>query len=101
MTWVYILVMAAVTYLIRSVPFVLFRKRIRSKFIRDMLFYMPYAVLAAMTIPAIFTSASSVTASVVGFFVAAVLALFKRSLLTVALASCAAAYIAGFIESIL
>ena len=95
--WVYILVMALVTYFIRSVPFVLFRKRIKSRFIRSMLYYMPYAVLSAMTIPAIFSSTASVISSIAGFVIAAALALFKRSLITVAVAACAAAYIADLI----
>ena len=51
---IYILVMAAVTYLIRMTPFVLFRKKIKSRFIRSLLYYLPYAVLSAMVIPSVF-----------------------------------------------
>ncbi len=93
--WVYILAMALVTYLIRMLPFTLFRKKIKSRFIRSFLYYVPYAVLSAMTIPGIFSSTGNTITAAVGFVVAAVLALFKRSLLTVAVAACAAAYIAG------
>ena len=50
----YLLVMAGVTYLIRMLPFTLFRRQIRSRFLRSLLYYLPYAVLSAMTIPAIF-----------------------------------------------
>ena len=53
----YIAVMAGVTYLVRMLPFVIFRKKITSPFIKSVLYYMPYAVLTAMTIPAVFTSA--------------------------------------------
>ena len=54
---VYIAVMAGVTYLIRMLPLMLFRKKITSRFVKSVLYYMPYAVLTAMTIPAVFTSA--------------------------------------------
>ena len=50
----YIAVMAGVTYLVRAVPFVAFRKKIQSKFIRSMLYYLPYAVLTAMVLPGVF-----------------------------------------------
>ena len=93
--WVYIAAMALVTYLIRMLPFTLFRKKIKSRFIRSFLYYVPYAVLSAMTIPGIFSSTGNTVTAAVGFGVATVLALFKRSLLTVAVAACAAAYIAG------
>lgn len=93
--WVYIAAMALVTYLIRMLPFTLFRKKIKSRFIRSFLYYVPYAVLSAMTIPGIFSSTGNTITAAAGFAVATVLALFKRSLLTVAVAACAAAYIAG------
>ena len=95
--WPYILTMAAVTYLIRMLPLTLVRGKIRSRFVRSFLFYVPYAVLAAMTIPAVFTSAGSVGASVVGFVVAVLLWLAGAPLLPVALAACAAAYLAGLV----
>lgn len=50
--YIYILVMAAVTYLIRMLPLALSRKEITSPFIRSFLYYVPYACLAAMTFPA-------------------------------------------------
>ena len=51
--FLYLLVMAGVTYLIRMLPLVLCRKKIENRFIRSFLYYIPYAVLSAMTIPAI------------------------------------------------
>ena len=63
---IYILVMAGVTYLIRMVPFTLFRGKIRSRFFRSFLHYIPYAVLSAMTIPAIFYSTNSLPTAVAG-----------------------------------
>lgn len=52
--FIYITVMALVTYLIRMLPIVIFRKKIENRFIRSFLYYIPYAVLAAMTFPAVF-----------------------------------------------
>ena len=93
---VYILVMAGVTYLIRMIPFTLFRRKIRSPFFRSFLFYIPYAVLCAMTIPAILYSTGSIPASIVGTAAAVVLAYFGQPLIVVALAASAAAFAAGF-----
>lgn len=95
--FVYIAVMAGVTYLIRMIPFTLFRKKIKSPFFRSFLYYIPYAVLSAMTIPAIFTSTGDIATSVIGTVVAVVLAYFKLPLIVVALAASAAAFFAGII----
>lgn len=93
----YILVMAGVTYLIRMTPFVLFRKKIQNRFIRSLLYYLPYAVLSAMVIPDVFSSTGSVVTAGVGLAVACVLAFLDRSLIVVALGASAAAYITGII----
>lgn len=92
---IYIAVMAGVTYLIRMVPFTLFRKKIKSPFFRGFLYYIPYAVLSAMTIPAIFYSTGNTATSVIGTVVAVVFAYFKLPLIVVALAASAAAFIFG------
>ncbi|MBR2640008.1 MAG: AzlD domain-containing protein [Oscillospiraceae bacterium] len=92
---IYIAVMAGVTYLIRMIPFTLFRKKIKSPFFRGFLYYIPYAVLSAMTIPAIFYSTGNTATSVIGTVVAVVLAYFKLPLIVVALAASAAAFIFG------
>ncbi|MBR6395003.1 MAG: AzlD domain-containing protein [Ruminococcus sp.] len=92
----YIIVMALVTYLIRMIPFVFFRKKIKSRFFRSFLYYIPYAVLSAMTIPAIFYSTGSVITAVVGTVAAAVLAYFGLPLIAVALTAAAAVFAAGF-----
>ena len=94
---IYILVMAGVTYLIRMLPFTLFRKKIKSKFFKSVLYYIPYAVLSAMTFPAIFYSTDSVVSAAVGTVIAGVLAYFKVPLVVVALAACAGAFVTGFI----
>ena len=94
---VYILVMAGVTYLIRMIPFTLFRKKIKSPFFRSFLQYSPYAVLSAMTIPAIFYSTSSVWSSAAGALVALALAYRRLPLIVVAVAASAAALLAGLV----
>lgn len=92
---IYILVMAGVTYLIRMLPFTLFRRKIKSKFIRSVLYYIPYAVLSAMTFPAIFYSTGNSVTAAVGTAVAVILAYFKLPLIVVSLAACVAAFITG------
>ena len=86
----YILVMAVTTYLIRMLPLTLFRRPIRSRFVKSFLHYVPYACLTAMTFPAILESTASLAGGVAALVVAVVLAYFGKSLLTVALASSAA-----------
>ena len=95
--FIYIAVMAVVTYLIRMLPFTLFRKKIRSRFFRSFLGYIPYAVLSAMTLPAIFYSTGSIPTAIAGTVVALVLAYFGKPLIVVALAASLAAFITGFI----
>ena len=86
----YLLVMAGVTYLVRMLPLVLVKGKIENRFIRSFLYYVPYAVLSVMTVPAIFYATSSIVSAIVGFCVALVLAYLERSLLTVACAGCGA-----------
>ena len=93
--FIYMAVMAGVTYLIRMIPFTLFRQKIQSPFFRSLLHYIPYAVLSAMTIPAIFTSTGSLPTSLAGTIVAVVLAYLGKPLIVVALAGSAAAFLAG------
>lgn len=94
---IYIAVMAIVTYLVRMIPFTMFRKKIKSQFFRSFLYYIPYAVLSAMTIPAIFYSTGDIVTSVIGTIVAVVLAYFNMPLIVVALAASAAALVAGLL----
>ena len=94
MVYIYILVMAATTYLIRVLPLTVFRKPIQNRFVRSFLHYVPVACLTAMTFPAILTSTGSIISGAIGLAVAAVLAFFKKSLIVVAAASAAAVFIA-------
>lgn len=93
----HIFIMAGVTYLIRVIPFTVFRKKIRSRFILSFLHYVPYAVLSAMTIPAIFYSTGSMATALVGTVVAVVLAFLELPMVLVALSATVAALAAGFL----
>ena len=95
--WLYLLILAGSTYLIRAIPFAAFQKRITNRFIRSFLYYIPYAVLAAMTFPAIFYSTGSVVASAVGLAVAMLLAFCKQSLIVVSIAACIAAFLTNLV----
>lgn len=86
-------VMAGVTYLIRAVPLVLCRGEVTNRFMRSFLAYVPYAVLGAMTFPAILYSTNGFISSIAGTIVALVLAFCRRELLTVALGACAASFL--------
>ena len=88
-----VFVMAMTTYLIRCLPMVLFRRKIRNRTVRSFLYYVPFAVLAAMTIPAIFTSTGMLISAVTGLLTAMVIAYRGGSLITVAMCSCVVVYI--------
>lgn len=92
--YIYILVMAGVTYLIRMLPLALFKKEITSLFVKSFLYYVPYACLAAMTFPAILTAtAGGILSGLAGLIVALIAAYKEKSLLTVALFACAAVFV--------
>ena len=93
-TYVNILIMAGVTFLIRVLPLTLIRKPIRSRTVRSFLYYVPYVTLAVMTFPAILSSTQSTWSALAALVVGIVLAWFRRSLLQVAVACCAVVFIA-------
>ncbi len=80
----YIAVMAGVTYLLRMLPMTLIKTKIKSRFLKSFIFYVPYAVLSAMTLPAIFYCTDDLLPSLLGFIAAVTVSLFGKSLLTVA-----------------
>ena len=88
--YLYIFTMALTTYLIRVLPLTIFRKPIKSRFLRSFLHYVPYACLTAMTFPAILTSTDTILSGAAALIVAVFLAYRGKSLLTVSLAASAA-----------
>ena len=91
--YAYIFTMALTTYLIRVLPLTIFRKPIRSRFLRSFLHYVPYACLTAMTFPAILSSTASILSGAAALIVAIILAYRGKSLIVVALSSSAAVLI--------
>ena len=88
-----IIVMALTTYVIRMLPMAIFRKKITNIRVRSFLYYVPYAVLAAMTFPAIFSSTGTKISAAAGCIAAVLLAYFRRGLLTVAVGAAAVVFI--------
>lgn len=94
MVYVYIAVMALVTYLIRVIPLTVFRKKIENRYVQSFLYYVPYTCLTAMTFPAILYATESIWSAWAGVVVAAVLAFYNKSLVTVAAFACLAVFAA-------
>ncbi len=85
--------MAATTYLIRMLPFTLFQKEIKNVHVKSFLYYVPYACLTAMTIPAILYATQSMISAAAGLVVALILGWNKKSLPVVAVAACVTVYV--------
>ena len=88
MIYLYILVMAATTYLIGALPLLFMKKPIKSRFLRSFLHYVPVACLTAMTFPAILYTTEHLLSGAVGLAIGVLLALKKKSLIVVAAAAC-------------
>ena len=94
----YLLVMAGVTYLIRVLPYIFMRKEVKNKFFKSFLLYVPYTVLAAMTIPAMLFATDNIYSAIAGLVVAVIVALFEKGLLTVAISSCVAVLLVELVQ---
>ncbi len=92
-----LIVMALTTYLVRMIPFTLFRRKIEKPSVKAFFDYIPYTVLSAMTFPAILYSTGSFIAAVIGFGVALLLGFFEKSLIVVAMGACLASLAAGVV----
>lgn len=91
--YLYILIMAAVSYLIRVLPLTLIRKEIKNRTIRSFLFYVPYVTLSVMTFPAILEATASIWSGLFALLIGILLAWFQRSLFQVAVFSCLAVFL--------
>ncbi len=96
--FIYLLILAGTTYLIRVIPFIAIKEKINNRFICSFLYYIPYAVLTAMTIPAIFYATNWWVAAVAGLLVAVLFASKGKGLTTVAIASCVAVFLVELIK---
>ena len=88
-----IFLMALVTYVPRVLPLTVFRKQIRSRYIRSFLDYTPYAVLGARTFPDVFTSTGNLVSALAGTATAFVMSYYRKGLVTVACSAIAVVYI--------
>lgn len=95
--WLYILVMAAVTFAIRALPMTLFKKPIKSRFIQSFLYYVPYVTLAVMTFPAILSATQSPVSGAVALAVGIIAAWLGANLFSVAVISCAVVFLTELI----
>ncbi len=86
--FLYLFVMAGVTYLVRMIPLTLIKEKIKNRFILSFLHYIPYTVLSAMTVPACFYATGSTISATVGFIIAVIASFFERTLIQVAALSC-------------
>ena len=91
--FLYLLILAGSTYLIRVIPFVAIKNKINNRFIRSFLAYIPYAVLTAMTIPAVFYATNWWAGAAAGLIVAVIFALKEKGLTVVAIAACDAVFV--------
>ena len=91
--YIYIAVMAVTTYLVRLLPLLFLKEKIRSRFLRSFLHYVPVACLTAMTFPALLYATEHIVSGVVGLIVAVLLAMKNKSLIVVAAASCVAVFL--------
>ncbi|MBR4947234.1 MAG: AzlC family ABC transporter permease [Clostridiales bacterium] len=92
-----LIAMALTTYLVRMIPFVLFRKKLEKPSVKAFFDYIPYTVLSAMTFPAILYATGSFITALIGFGVSLILGFFERSLLIVAIGTCLASLVAGVV----
>ena len=92
-TYIYIAIVALVTYLIRVLPLTLIRKEIKNRFIRSFLYYVPYVTLAVMTFPAIVHATDSIWSGVAALVVGILVAWFSGNLFLVALSACGVVFL--------
>ncbi|MBO4290226.1 MAG: AzlD domain-containing protein [Lachnospiraceae bacterium] len=95
--WSYIFVMAAVSYLIRVLPITLIRRQIKNRFIRSVLYYLPYVTLSVMTVPAIFSIHENPVCGAAGLVAGLITAWTTRNLFLTALGACLAVLAAALI----
>ncbi len=91
--WIYILISALVSYLIRVTPLVLIRREITNRTLRSFLYYVPYVTLSVMTFPAIMDATSSPAAGLLALLAGAILAWKGKSLFLVAVSCCAVVFL--------
>ncbi len=90
---IYLLILSGSTYLIRAIPFVAVKKNITNRYIKSFLYYIPFSVLVAMTIPSAFYATGNVISSLVGLLIGGIFAYRGKGLTVVAIISCVSAFL--------
>lgn len=98
--FIYLLIMAGSTYLIRAIPFAAVQKKIKNRFAASFLYYIPYTVLAAMTFPAALYATGSMLSAAIGLTAAVIFAVWGKDLMTVAIAACVGVYVSELVMSL-
>ena len=88
-----IVIGAIVSFVMRVIPLVFCKEKIKNKFINSFLYYVPYAVMTSITIPAIFTSTSSVISATIGALITIVLCFLGQGMLVNAVVTVIAVYV--------
>ena len=91
--WLYILVSAGVSYIIRATPLVLIRREIKNRTLRSFLYYVPYVTLAVMTFPAILSETGSIWSAWAALATGIILAWTGKSLLQVSVSACLVVFV--------
>lgn len=91
--FIYLVIMATVTYLVRMLPITLFQKEITNIYVKSFLYYVPYAVLGCMTFPAVFSATGNIISSTLASIIAIYFAYKEKSLVQVAVVACLVAYL--------
>lgn len=91
--YLYILVMAGITYLIRLLPLTLIQKEIKNQYIKSFLYYVPFVTLAVMTFPSILDSTANRWSALGGFIIAVILAYRGESLFKISLLACVSVFV--------
>lgn len=91
-----VILMAVITYIIRALPITILRKEIKSQFLKSFLYYVPYAVLASLTFPAIFSSTGNMATGILGTIAALILAYMEKGLVLVAVLAILIVYFSAF-----
>lgn len=94
--YIYLAIMAGVTFLIRVLPLTLIRKPIKNRFVKSFLYYVPYVTLAVMTVPSIIQATESPLSGLLALIAGVVAAWLGAGLFPVAVICCVVALISGF-----
>lgn len=91
--YIYLAIMAGVTYLIRVLPLTLIRKQIKNRFLQSFLYYVPYVTLAVMTFPAIMNATQSPVAGAAALIVGIIAAWLGAGLFPVSVLCCVVVFV--------